>query len=50
MTIATGLVVAVILLCVVGIVYGVALGRPHGWVGAGLSLVALLCTVLQVRW
>jgi hypothetical protein len=38
--------IALILLCVVGIVYGVAMGKPYGWLGAGLSVAALLVAVV----
>jgi hypothetical protein len=34
-----------ILLCVICIIYGVALGKPLGWIGLVLSVVALLITV-----
>jgi hypothetical protein len=39
--------VALILLCVAGIVFGVAMGRPYGWLGAGLSVAALLAAVVR---
>lgn len=40
------MLLVVILLCVGLLVAGVAIGKPYGWVTAGLALVALLAAVV----
>lgn len=38
----------VILLCVGVLVLGVAIGKPYGWVGAALAVLALLAATTRL--
>jgi hypothetical protein len=42
------MLIALILLCVAVIVHGAGIGRPYGWIGGGLGILALLAGVTNL--